>query len=528
MVNWTATIIFVALFLLVAVLGFIAANWRKGNLNDINQWGLGGRSFGTIVTWFLLGGDLYTAYTFIAIPGTVYALGAYGFFAVPYTIIVYPLVFLMMPRLWAVANKHGYVTAADFVRSRFDSRPLALAVALTGILATMPYIALQLVGLQVVIAMLGIQGTGIFADLPLFIAFVVLAAYTYTSGLRAPALISFVKDLLIYVTVIAIIIYVPTHLGGFANIFAHVPKAKLTLTDAQVPLYWTVALGSALALFLYPHSITGVLSSKSGKVVKRNAALLPAYSFMLAMLAMVGFMALASGVKLGSLVNGVKVASINYIVPAFIQQQFPDWFVGVAFAAIGIGALVPAAVMSIAASNLFTRNIYKDFFRPNCSQKEEANVAKLVSLIVKFGALLFVIGLPLQNALNFQLLGGVWILQIFPAVIFALYTRWFNRWALLVGWAIGMYAGTAMVLSTYVAKTGGISTAYAISIMGHKYLGFAGFYALLLNVGIAIVLSLVFNLVRLPNGKDATIAADYTDIGAGLTTGPGEVIEPGY
>src|SRR6266446_6736310 len=177
--------IFIFFFVLITVIGFVAARWRRGNLNSIHEWGLGGRRFGTIVTWFLLGGDLYTAYTFIAVPALMFGAGATGFFAVPYTILMYPVLFLCFPRLWAVARKHGYVTAADFVRGRFGNRPLALAVALTGIVATVPYVALQLAGMQVVIAAMGIPNTlGGIPNLPLIVAFLVLAAYTYASGLR--------------------------------------------------------------------------------------------------------------------------------------------------------------------------------------------------------------------------------------------------------------------------------------------------------------------------------------------------------
>ncbi len=220
---------------------------------------MGGRRFGTVVTWFLLGGDLYTAYTFVAVPALMFGAGAVGFFAVPYTIFVYPILFAVFPRLWSVAHKHGYVTAADFVRGRFGSGTLALAIAVTGIVATMPYIALQLVGIEVVISGLGIHG-----EFPLIIAFVILAAYTYTSGLRAPAMIAVVKDMLIYITVIAAVIIIPAELGGYAKIFASVDPKNLLLAPATPgnlgaqSAYATLALGSALALFLYPHAVTGV------------------------------------------------------------------------------------------------------------------------------------------------------------------------------------------------------------------------------------------------------------------------------
>src|SRR6516162_11862052 len=184
-VDKVALTIFVAFFLLVTVMGFIAARWRRPKtLARLDEWGLGGRQFGTWITWFLVGGDFYTAYTVIAVPALVYAVGAYGFFALPYTIIIYPFVYAVMPRLWQICHQSHYITAADFIRDRFRSRALALAVALTGLLATMPYIALQLVGMQVVIKALGFTGTGLITDLPLLIAFVILALYTYTSGSR--------------------------------------------------------------------------------------------------------------------------------------------------------------------------------------------------------------------------------------------------------------------------------------------------------------------------------------------------------
>jgi solute:Na+ symporter, SSS family len=503
MLRWQAIVVFVVLFLLVTVLGFYAARWRRGDLDLLHEWGLAGGRFGTVVTWFLLGGDLYTAYTFIAVPALLFATGATGFFAVPYTIIVYPLVFVVMPRLWSVARRHGYITPADFVRGRYDSQALALAVAVTGILATMPYIALQLIGIQVVIAAMGVTGQGIVADLPLIIAFLILAAYTYQSGLRAPALIAVVKDLLIYITVFVAVIIIPIKLGGFAHIFAaagqvlphRTPPATLILSPNAYLAYATLALGSALALFMYPHSITGVLASTSRTAIRRNAALLPAYSLLLALLALLGYMAIAAG---------VQPKTPNGVVPALFIQEFPEWFAGFGFAAVAIGALVPAAIMSIAASNLFTRNIYCAYLRPDATPREEAATAKLVSLLVKIGALAFIIFLPAQQAINFQLLGGVWILQTFPAIVFGLYTRWLHRRALLIGWAAGMVSGTLMAVALNFK-----GAVYPLQLGGHIYPAYAAFYALIVNVVIAVVLTLAFNAVGVARGNDETTSVDY-------------------
>ncbi|HEY5241228.1 MAG TPA: sodium:solute symporter [Polyangiaceae bacterium] len=499
-VDGVALAVFVALFALVTVLGFVAARWRKADLDQLSEWGLGGRRFGTMVTWFLLGGDLYTAYTFVAVPALVYGAGALGFFALPYTVITYPFVFVVMPRMWSVAHKHGYITAADFVRGRFGSSTLALAVAVTGILATMPYIALQLVGIQVVLGAMGIRG-----DLPLVIAFVILAAYTYQSGLRAPALIAVVKDAIIYVTVIAAVVVIPMKLGGYGAIFDAVPPKKLLLAPEQMSAYSTLALGSALALFLYPHSMTGVLSSSGRKVIQRNTAMLPAYSLLLGLIALLGYMAIAA--KVGSspaYADGFERYGANFAVPALFLGSFPPWFVGFAFAAIAIGALVPAAIMSIAAANLFTRNIYREFLRRECTGKEEATVAKIVSLVVKFGALAFIVALKKEYAIALQLLGGVWILQTLPAIVVGLYTRWLHARALLAGWAVGMAVGTWMAWTLSFK-----APVYALHVGGAVVPGYAALWALIVNLAVAVVGTAAAKALGAAPGRDATAPADY-------------------
>ncbi len=504
-----ALAVFLALFLLVTGLGFWASHWRPGDLRILNEWGLGGQRFGSVVTWFLLGGDIYTAYTFIAVPALVFGQGALGFFALPYTIVLYPLMFVIMPKLWTIARERGYITAADFVEHKFDCRTLGLLVAATGILATMPYIALQLVGIQVVLAGLNLGGTGAWADAPLIIAFVILAAYTYTGGLRAPALIAIVKDILIYTTVLAAIIVIPTHLGGWAGIFGHIPAAKLTFPTPPphntgiYSGYATLALGSALALLMYPHTVTGVLSAKSRGVIQRNAIFLPAYSFILGLLALLGYMAYVAHVNtLPQFQAGFKAYGPNYAVPALLMRFFPPWFVGFAFAAITIGALVPAAIMSVAAANLFTRNIYKTFLHPEVSQAGETRVAKIASLFVKLGALAFVLGIPEQYAIMFQLLGGIWIIQTFPAIVIGLYTRWPHRYALILGWAAGMAAGTAMAASTSFK-----SVIYPLVIAGHTIPAYAALYALCVNLAVMVLATWVLNVLRVGTGRDGTLDA---------------------
>jgi solute:Na+ symporter, SSS family len=522
-INGVALSVLIALFALVTVAGFMATRFKRAeSLESLEEWGLGGRKFGTWITWFLLGGDLYTAYTFVAVPAAMFALGSVaGFFAVPYTIVLYPIIFIFMARLWSVSHRHGYVTTADFVRGRYDDRGLSLAVAVTGFVATMPYIALQLVGIQAVLEVAGLGGGDniIAKDAPLFIAFALLAAYTYSSGLRAPAVIAFVKDILIYLVIIVAIVYLPGQVGGWEAIFG-AAEDKMAATNeatgkpngAFIPgagqgwAYATLALGSALALFMYPHSITASLSSSSRNTIRRNAAILPAYSFVLGLLALLGWVAIAAGTQPIGL-DGEPNAQL--VIPQLFEDMFPAWFAGVAFAAIAIGALVPAAIMSIAAANTFSRNIYKEWLNKDATPAQEAKVSKLMSLLVKAFALIFVLTLDKQNAINFQLLGGIWMLQTFPVIVFSLFTRWFHRHALLVGWAVGMVYGTVGAYNVKNPVTGKAFGGSLDNIPGIGEMGYIALTAFVINVVIATVLTAALRAANVPNGRDETIPFDY-------------------
>jgi solute:Na+ symporter, SSS family len=521
-VNAVTFTIVVVLFLVVTLTGFAAARWRRAeDMMHLNEWGLGGRGFGTFVAWFLLGGDLYTAYTFIAVPAAVFGAGAVtGFFAVSYTIIVFPIALMFLPRLWSIARAHNYVTPADFIKGRYGSRGLSLAMAFTGILALMPYIALQLVGIQAVLTVMGVgtSSTNSFVkDLPLFIAFLVLAIFTFVSGLRAPAMIAFVKDTLVYLMIIVAVLYLPARVGGWGHIFTtaeahmkaispttHKPTGVFIPTTGNSQLaFSTLALGSALALMIYPHSVTAVLSTKRRDIIKRNMALLPIYSVMLGFIALLGYVALADKTTVA---NVKKTGNAQLAVPYLFQHLFPSWFAGIAFSAIVIGALVPAAIMSIAAANLFTRNIFKEFFKPDAGPRLETRVSRWVSLVVKVGALLFAVSLPKTFSINLQLLGGIWILQTFPALIAGLFTRWFHRYALLIGWLAAMIFGTVAAYNVATPTTSHWAGSTDIEFGHTVYIGLS---ALIINLVVAVVLTVVFKAVRVPEGADETLPHEY-------------------
>lgn len=269
--------------------------------------------------------------------------------------------------------------------------------------------------------------------------------------------------------------------------------------------YATLAFGSALALMLYPHASTAVLAAKGPNTLRRHWVFLPAYSLMLGLIALLGYLAYASGIaRLPDLAPYFERYGPQFAMPGLLLHFFPSWFAGLGFAAVAIGALVPAAIISIAAANLFTRNIYTAYINPHCSPEKETSLAKLASLFVKFGALLFIVFLPLTYAIQLQLLGGILILQTFPAIVTGIYTRWFDAKALLLGWAAGLAWGI------WAASLTGFKTSgYALHIGSLVIPGYIGLYALLVNGVVAIVANVIIRILGMTNNRDATLTIDY-------------------
>lgn len=458
-------------------------------LPTLESWALADRRLGTPMTWFLLGGTIYTSYTFAAVPGLVYGTGALGFFALPYTVIVYPLAFVLLPRLWSLARRHGYITAADFVRGHYGSPALALVVAITGVLATMPYIALQIVGIRAVLSAGGLYPRGVLGDLALVAVFAVLAMATYRHGLRAPAIISVVKGVAVFSSVLAVSFLVLDRLGGPGPMFdgaeralssRTTPQVSLTLEPSLFPVYSTLAVGSALALLMYPHVLTAAFAASGPDTLRRTSIALPAWTAMLGLFAMLGVAALAVGVQ-------APPGNAEAAVPLLVRELMPAALTGLVFGALAVGALVPAAVMSIAVATSFVRNIYVEYFHPTATPKHQTRIAQMISLGAKAGAVVFVFGLRDQDAINLQLLGGVWILQIFPAVAIGAFTRRLHYQALLAGWVTGMAAGTLMVVYS------GFSSLVPLGLGGQGVQAYAAVVALALNLAVVLALTPVLN-----------------------------------
>ena len=509
MIGFDGTIPFVGLFVLFIVLGFYGKYWRRGDLNHVHEWSLAGRRLGTALVFFLIGADIYTAYTFVAIPSGVFAKGSLYFFAIPYVGLTFGVALVTMPRLWSLSREKGYITASDFVKDRFSSKILSILIAMTGIISLLPYIALQIVGMQSVLTVMlsGTANSNTVEEISLLIAFVILAAFTYTSGLRGATLTAVFKDILIWITVIALIVVVPLSIGGggggggFATAFKNVKKQTyITLSESLVPGYTTLVLGSALALYLYPHAINGVLSSESAQKLRTSTALLPLYGVGLAIMALMGILVYAVPSAMNFLSHFPESSRGILVVPSLILYTMPGWFSGIALLGIFVGGLVPAAIMAMSQASLLTRNIIKEI-KPNMPASSEIRITKISSTAFKFVALGFVFIVPATYAISLQLLGGILIVQILPAVFFGLYVKSsLRKEPLIVGLLVGIFSGIYMV--EYTNNFGALTSSLFHTTFGSLYVAVI---ALVFNLIISFGGSAIMNKKRLlSNGEGSS------------------------
>ncbi|MEM3267157.1 MAG: sodium:solute symporter [Conexivisphaerales archaeon] len=503
MITTVTVAVFVVLFAIFTALGFGGSRWRKGNLSELGQWALAGRTLGPYLAWFLVGADLYTAYTFISVPSALFGVGSVYMFATPYVMATFAVAMVTMVTLWKMSRDKGYITGVDYVRDNFNSRTLAILIAITGIVAELPYIALQIVGMRsVLIVMLApyFGGTGVagVSETALIISFVILAAFTFWSGLRGAALTAIMKDIIILATVVVVVIAVPLSIpGGFAYAFKqaaataptifHKNIAYATLPATLGPAYISLFILSALQLYFYPHSINGVLSAKNVKSVRMSTAFLPLYGVGLFLLTLFGVLVYA-------VPEALKMVGTNgsLVVPAVIASTMPDWFTGLAFLGIFIGGLVPAAIMAIAQANLLTRNVIKEI-KPNLTKEGETRLVKWASVIFKFLALAFVFVVSPTYAISLQLFGGILIAQTLPALMIGLYHKSLNKNGLIAGWAVGILSGIYFI--EVANKFGQINTSLMQSPFGLLYISST---SLILNLVIVYALTYIAKAVSRP------------------------------
>ncbi|KXZ21704.1 sodium:solute symporter [Bacillus nakamurai] len=466
--NVTALIITAVIVLTVVCIGFIAGRDKSARAS-VEEWSVGGRRFGGLLVWFLVGADLYTAYTFLGLTSTAYTGGSVAFFAIPYSVLAYFIAYFFLPKLWKVAKLHKLTTLADYARERFDSKLLASLVAIVGVLMLIPYICLQLSGIQ---DTLQVAGTGVInVNMVVIISFVLVALYTFFSGIKGPTFTAIIKDILVWVIMLFMVVSLPLiHFHGWMPmIHTMAQKAPQMLTIPSsgpkgIPWFITASIVSALALFMWAHAATGVFTAKSADAVRKNSMFLPLYNIVLILVIFLGFIAF---LVLPEDTNP-RLALLK-----LIQTSYGGVAQGFAYSTIALASLIPCSIMAIGASNLFANNLYRDLIHPNVSQSRLTIITRSMVFVVIGIALLF--GMLFPTALvTLQLLGVSGMVQIFPAIAVSLFWKNQTKEATIIGLLVGLIV------------------TFTVNITQSSHGIYEGFWGLVSNLSAVVILNPFF------------------------------------
>ena len=448
------------------IVGFLA---RSHHQMDLEQWTVAGRGFGLILVWLLMAGEIYTTFTFLGASGWAYSRGAPVLYILGYQPLIFVVSFYILPLIWEVGRKHRLQTQADFFQVRYGSTYLSAFVALVGVVCIIPYLQIQLTGLGLIVEVASFGG--IHRTPAMIIGFTLVAAFVLVSGVRGVAWVSVIKDLLLVLVAVFIGIAVPhIYFGGFAPMFAALVRAKpahLVMPGATKDLghtwFVTTVLMIALTFYMWPQYFAATFTARSGKILRRNAVIMPLYGITMPLMLCVGFSAL---LVLPNLSNG------DLSLLALVRKTFPAWFLGIVGGAGALTAMIPAAIQLLSGATLYAKNLFRPILAPGMTDQQVAKLAKIMVVVLTSGALLLALYSSL-SLVSLYLLGFAGIAQLFPGVVLGLFSRRVTTSGVFAGMAVGITLAALLVLTRR-----------------DPYHGWnAGFIALCLNFGVTGIVS---------------------------------------
>src|SRR5579872_1992377 len=478
----SSAIALTTIFAIVAIgggIGFLAGIHRK---MDLEQWSVGGRGFGPLLMYLLLAGEIYTTFSFLGASGWAYSRGGPTLYILAYITLAYVVSFFILPPLWELGRKHKLQTQSDFFNMRYGNKYLGAFVCGVGVVFLLPYFQLQVTGLGIIVSIASFDGIG--RTPAMVISIVVIAAFVFASGIRAIAWVSILKDALMLLAAISIGIAVPYfYFGGIGPMFASLARSRpahLTMPGATPdlghPWYITTVLLTSLGLYMWPQGFAANFTARSADTVRRNAVLMPLYTITLAFIFFVGFTAVL-------VVPGLTDGDLSLLT--IVRRTFPPWFLGVIGGAGALTAMVPAAIMVLAASTLFAKNLYRPLFAPGMTDDAVAKLARAMVVVLSLISLYLAVYRS-TTLVSLLLLGYAGVTQFFPGVI------------------LGLFWKRVTMAGVFAGLIAGVGTVVLLTLSNHDpFFGWsAGFVALCFNFLIVTGLS----LIKPPQASIATSA----------------------
>jgi SSS family solute:Na+ symporter len=457
-----------AIVVIGVTIGILAGARRR---MDLEQWTVGGRGFGAVLIFLLMAGEVYTTFAFLGASGWAYSRGGPTLYVMAYLTLAYVVSFFILPQIWEVGRKYGMQTQADFFNVRYDNKYLAGFVCIVGIASFVPYLQLQLTGLGIIVSIASFDGIGRTPAMVISVA--LLAAFVFTSGVRAVAWVSVLKDALMLFAAVAIGISIPKiYFGGIGPMFsalAYAHPAHLTMPGATANLghtwYISTVLLTSLGFYMWPHAFGSTFTAKSGDTLRRNAAVMPLYSLTLAFILFAGFAAVL-------IVPGLPNGDLSLLT--IVRRSFPPWFLGVIGGAGALTAMVPASVFILTAATLFAKNLYRPVFAPAMTDDQVAKLARVTVIVLGVVSLCLAI-YSSTTLVSLLLTGYAGVTQFFPGVLLGLYWKRVTATAVFAGMVVGVATSIFLMLS------------HRDPVFGWS----AGFIALCLNFLITLSLSML-------------------------------------
>ncbi|RZF29031.1 sodium:solute symporter family protein [Paraburkholderia sp. UYCP14C] len=376
-------LIIIVLFAIFALA--VGLNARRGKKLSLEQWAIGGRGFGSLLTFLLMAGEAFSTFTFLGASGWTYSKGVPAFYILSYGCLAYVLGYWMLPAIWRHAKERGLVSFADYFASKYESRAVGVLVSLVAVLAMVALLIIRLRGLGIIVSEMS-YGL-ISQNTAIWISALLMVVYMTVSGIHGSASIAIFKDALILGLAIFLGTYLPLHyFGGVGEMFARIDAVHpelLRMPEHGLNLSWynSTLLLTALGYYLYPHGFTAVYVARDASALRKNVVLMPIYQVLIAFLFLVGFAAVLT-------VHGLEGAQTDLALLRLVKQTFPSWFVGIVGGAGLLTALVPGSLIMLNASTTIARNIYREGFAPQASDRAVARVARislpLFTLVVVF------------------------------------------------------------------------------------------------------------------------------------------------
>ena len=457
------------IFVIVAsgsAIGFYAGTRHKMSLE---QWTVGSRGFGPLLMWLLMAGETYTTFSFLGASGWAYSRGGPALYILAYLPLSYVIGFFILPPIWEMGRDHGMQTQPDFFLARYRSKYLAAFVSVVGVVFIIPYLQIQLTGLGIIVEVASFDAIG--RTQAMVIAVALLAGFVFVSGIRAVAWVSVPKDILMVLAAVTVGVVVPRiYFGGIGPMFAALARshpAHLVMPGATTTLnhswYISTVLLTAMGASMWPQAFGASFTAKNAETLRRNAVVMPLSNLSLAFIFFTGFTAYL-------VIPGLSNGDLSLLT--IVRKAFPPWMLGVIGGAGALTAMVPAAVLILTASTLFSKNLYRPIFAPDMSDDQVARLARIMVVVLSLVSLSLAI-FSSTTLVSLLLLGYAGVTQFFPGVILGIFWKRATMLAVFAGLVAGVGCATLLILSKH-DPLGGVN---------------AGFVALCLNFGITVLVS---------------------------------------